>query len=129
MGRVVHFEIPIDRPERAEAFYRDALGWKVERWGPVEYWNLTASGEPGPGADGALTPRSEAPEGVLVYVGVDDIDGATDRVRDAGGTVVTAKMPIPSIGWAARVRDTEGNLIGLFQPDATAPGPAGDIGG
>ena len=120
MGRVVHFEIPIDDPERAQAFYRDALGWKVQRWGPVEYWNVTTGEEPGPGVDGALTPRPQAPEGVLVYVGVQDLDAALDRVKQAGGSTVAAKTPIPSVGWSAHVRDTEGNLIGLFQEDQAA---------
>ncbi|WP_281401134.1 VOC family protein [Actinokineospora xionganensis] len=32
-------------------------------------------------------------------------------------------MPIPSIGWSAHVRDTEGNLIGLFQGDENVPVP------
>ena len=26
-GRVVHFEIPFDDAERAQAFYRQAFGW------------------------------------------------------------------------------------------------------
>jgi uncharacterized protein len=34
-----------------------------------------------------------------------------------GGTLVTEKLPIPAMGWSARFRDTEGNLIGLFQMD------------
>jgi predicted enzyme related to lactoylglutathione lyase len=45
MTRVVHFDIPIDDPEWANAFYEAALGWNVERWGPVEYWILTIGRE------------------------------------------------------------------------------------
>lgn len=36
-GKVVHFEIPIDDGDRAVAFYREAFGWSLERWGP---WNI-----------------------------------------------------------------------------------------
>lgn len=82
---------------------------------------MTTGAAPGPGAEGALTPRAEAPEGVVVYVGVDDIDSALLGVEDAGGTVVTGKLPIPTMGWSARFRDTEGNLIGLFQTDPSVP--------
>lgn len=32
-GKVVHFEIPIDDPDRAVAFYAQALGWSLDRWG------------------------------------------------------------------------------------------------
>lgn len=122
MSRVVHFEIPIDDPDRASTFYHAVFGWEAQKWGPVQYWPLTTGQEPGigPGAEGALTPRVEAPEGVLVYVDVDDVDAALKTVADAGGTVVHAKSPIQSIGWSAHVRDTEGNLIGLFQSDESA---------
>jgi uncharacterized protein len=119
-SRVVHFEIPIDDPDRAGSFYGSVFGWNVAKWGPVDYWTMTTGEEPGIGAEGALLPRAESPEGVLVYVGVDDIDRVLAAVRDAGGSVVTHKAPIPTMGWSARFRDTEGNLVGLFQEDATA---------
>lgn len=124
-SRVVHFEIPIDEPDRAGAFYRRVFGWTVAKWGPVDYWTMTTGAPPGPGAEGALTPRAEAPEGVLVYVGVEDIDAALRSVQDAGGTLVTGKFPIPTMGWSARFRDPEGNVVGLFQTDPTVPLPPG----
>ena len=126
-SRVVHFEIPIDEPDRAGAFYRNVFGWNVAKWGPIDYWTMTTGAAPGPGAEGALTPRGEAPEGVVVYVEVDDIDRALHSIQDAGGTVLTDKLPIPTMGWSARFRDTEGNLIGLFQTDPTVPFPGTDV--
>ena len=63
----------------------------------------------------------------MVYVGVDDIDHALRSIQDGGGTVVTGKSPIPTMGWSARFRDTEGNLIGLFQTDPTVPLPGTDM--
>jgi predicted enzyme related to lactoylglutathione lyase len=128
-SRVVHFEIPIDDAERASAFYRSVFGWDVAKWGPIDYWTMTTGAEPGPGAEGALTPRTEATEGVAVYVGVDDIEDALVRITRAGGTPLTEKMPIPTMGWTAQFRDPEGNLIGLFQSDPTVPMPEGVIPG
>lgn len=119
-SRVVHFEIPIDDPDRAGGFYGKVFGWNVAKWGPADYWTMTTGEEPGIGAEGALIPRAEASDGVLVYVGVDDIDRALAGVRDSGGSVVTDKTPIPAMGWSARFRDTEGNVVGLFQEDAAA---------
>ncbi|MFS8105211.1 VOC family protein [Lentzea alba] len=122
MSRVVHFEIPVDDPERAGEFYGAVFGWEAHKWGPQDYWTMATGQEPGtgPGAEGALTPRAEAPEGVLVYVDVEDVDTALAMVEKAGGSVVHGKMPIPTIGWSAHVRDSEGNLIGLFQSDESA---------
>jgi uncharacterized protein len=123
VSRVMHFEVPVDDPVRAGDFYREVFGWHVEKWGPVDYWSMTTGAEPGPGAEGALTLRSEAPEGVRVYVGVDDIDRALERVTETGGVVLTGRTPIPTVGWSAIFRDTEGNAIGLFQPDPSVPAP------
>jgi predicted enzyme related to lactoylglutathione lyase len=123
-SRVVHFEIPIDEPERAGAFYREVFGWNVAKWGSVDYWTMTSGAEPGPGAEGALMPRKESPEGVMVYVNVEDIDRAMDTIKAAGGTMLTGKMPIPTMGWSAHFRDTEGNKVGLFQHDPSVPASA-----
>jgi predicted enzyme related to lactoylglutathione lyase len=122
-SRVVHFEIPIDEPERAGTFYRDVFGWKVDQWDAQEYWTVsTGANEPGTG--GALAPRKDVPEGVVVYVSVDNIDQAMDKIKQAGGTLMTEKMPIPTMGWSAHFRDTEGNMVGLFQEDTTVAMPA-----
>ena len=123
-SRVIHFEIPVDDPDRAARFYGDVFGWSVDKWGPADYWTMTTGDPPGPGAEGALTPRAEAPEGVVVYIGVSDIDEAMRRVRAAGGDALTASLPVPGMGWMAHVRDPEGNVIGLFQEDSAAAGGA-----
>lgn len=122
-SRVIHFDIPIDDPTRAGTFYSSVFGWSITPWGPIPYWPMTTGAEPGPGAEGALAPRDDTPEGVMVYVSVDDIVEALTRVTAAGGAVVTERMPVPTIGWTARFRDTEGNLIGLIQEDPSVALP------
>ena len=37
MGRVVHFEIHADDPERAVGFYTGVFGWTVNRFGDQPY--------------------------------------------------------------------------------------------
>ena len=32
MARVVHFELAVDDPDRAAAFWRDAFGWEVRHF-------------------------------------------------------------------------------------------------
>ncbi len=123
-NRVVHFDIPISDSDRANRFYRDVFGWKTSRWGPVDYWSVTTGPSDAPGIDGALSAEFESPDGVVVYVAVEDIDAALARVADAGGTVLTGKREIPAVGWNALFRDSEGNLIGLFEEAAAEP-PAG----
>jgi predicted enzyme related to lactoylglutathione lyase len=117
MSKIVHFEIPVDDPDRATAFYRDVLGWEVSRFGDAPYWLVKAGPEDEPGADGALTGRDEIHQSPVVIAGVDDVDAALTRVERAGGHVVQGKFPIPGVGWSAYVRDPEGNTIGLFQAE------------
>lgn len=53
------------------------------------------------------------------------IDAALGRVAAAGGELVGTKTPIPTIGWSALFRDTEGNLVGMFPDDPSVPTPKG----
>lgn len=120
-GSVVHFEIPVDDPERAVAFYRTALGWSLERWGPIEYWTTEPSD--GVGIGGALSRRDVSSPTLIVYVGVEDVDVALAAIEAAGGRRLSDRMPIPGVGWTAVFEDTEGNRVGLFQDDPTTPVP------
>ncbi len=126
-GKVVHFEIPIDNGDRATAFYEQAFGWSLERWGPVEYWTTTA-GE-GDGIGGALAKRSDDVPSLMFYIEVGDIDSALEAVETAGGTRLTERMPIPTVGWSAFFEDTEANKVGLFQADPNVPMPEDGIAG
>ena len=69
-----------------------------------------------PGAiNGGILPRpKEAPHPTL-YVAVPSVNAAIKKVEGAGGRVVTPHTPIPGMGAYARIADTEGNVIGLFE--------------
>ena len=123
MPKIVHFEIPVDDPQRATAFYHDVLGWEVSRFGEEPYWLVRAGGEDEPGADGALVHREEVHQSPVLIAGVADIDDVLSRVQKSGGDVVVGKQPIPGMGWAAYARDPEGNTIGFFQSDPQAAAP------
>lgn len=119
MSRVIHFEIPVDDPDRAQKFYGNVFGWNIASWGgPADYWLATTGPDEAPGINGALTRRTGtwAP----VHVAVDSIDDALRKIEEAGGEAMTAKMPIPGVGYMAYCRDTEGNAIGIFQEAAAA---------
>lgn len=119
-ARAIHFEIPVDDPDRAIRFYRAAIGWDPRRWGEIPYWTVADSATPEPGIAGALIPRSEAPQGLLLYVSVEDVDAVVKKAEEAGGRIVSPRQAVPGIGWMARINDSEGNLIGLIQEDHAA---------
>ena len=122
MDKVVHFEIPFDDKVRAMKFYSDSFGWQLNEIPEMDY--VIASTvetdeqqmptEPGAINGGMFQRPADAPN-PTIYVGVDSIEQTLDKVTNAGGTVVTPKTPIPGMGAFARVADTEGNVVGVFQ--------------
>jgi len=127
MPRPIHFEIQAENTERAIKFYRDLFGWEFSQWGKEPYW-LVKTGEKGtPGIDGGLMPRRgpgpvdmQAVNAFVCTVDVADCDAIAKRVAEVGGKLVVPKMPIPTVGWLAYAKDTEGNMFGFMQMDANA---------
>ena len=121
MARVVHFELAVDDPDRASAFYQNVLGWKVMKWdGPMDYWLLSTGEEGEPGIDGALTRRQEDWPSVVNTVDVASLDAAVAAVEVNGGSVMQPKTAVPGIGYLAYVADTEGNVFGMMESDTSA---------
>lgn len=121
-GRVVHFEVPTDDQDRAKNFYSSAFGWKLTPMPEMDYTTVvtTATGEQGmpsePGAiNGGMFHREGELSSPIVTVEVDDIDATLEKIDGLGGTTVTDKQEIPDMGFYAYFRDSEGNLMGLWQ--------------
>jgi predicted enzyme related to lactoylglutathione lyase len=121
MARVVHFELPVDDPDRAVSFYRNVFGWQISKWaGPTDYWLVTTGPQGEPGIDGALTRRQAGFMSTVNTVGVDALADAVAKVEANGGKVLLPKMAVEGVGWLAYVQDTEGNNFGLLQDDPAA---------
>ena len=125
MGRLVHFEIPADDPQRAIDFYEAVLGWSAQRYdSEVPYWLVSTGDEGEPGINGAVMPRqgepselAKAPRAFVCTAHVDDLDAAIKSVESNGGRFDGQRMTIPGVGEHAYVLDTEGNTFGLMQPE------------
>ena len=126
--RVVHFEIHADQPDRAIAFYSGLFGWKFDKWeGPMPYWLVTTGPDSERGINGGLTvrrgPRPAEGQPLNAYgctIAVDNLDALIAKTPGLGGGIVLPKMPIPSVGWLAYAKDTEGNIFGMIQNDPGA---------
>jgi uncharacterized protein len=129
VARVVHFEIQADDLERARAFYAAAFGWTFTDWSQVTgspYLGVT-TGEGTPGIDGGMLQRpapAPAPEqgtnAFVCTIEVDDFDAVAARIVEAGGQVALPKYALPGMAWQGYFLDTEGNTIGIHQPDPSA---------
>ena len=130
MGRIVHFEIHASEPQTLIDFYTELLGWSFSRWGEVDYWVITTGGPDRPGIDGGLLPRrggrpeeTAAVNAFVCTAEVESVDQAVALATARGGIVAFPKAPVPGVGWLAYVKDPDGNIVGLLEPDADAPAP------
>ena len=126
MDKVQHFEIPVDDIARAKKFYEDVFGWGTMEFPMpgMQYVGLHTGAvdekqmpkEAGFINGGMFQRSPKFPlKGPTVAMTVEDIDMALDKVKAAGGTVAMEKMQIADMGLYAYVKDTEGNIIGIWQ--------------
>ncbi|MFC9561827.1 VOC family protein [Agromyces sp. NPDC056965] len=128
MPGIVHFEIPADDQDRARAFYRAAFDWTLDLVPGMDYTNVVttpvdeATQQPlAPGAiNGGMFQRAERLTTPILTVDVDDIDASLERITELGGSVVSARAPVPGMGWFAYFEDSEGNILGLWTTDPSA---------
>ena len=125
MDSIVHFEIPVDDRKRAENFYSKAFGWKSTRMPDFDYAMVgtvetSEDGTPNkPGAiNGGMPKRGSPVEHIVVTISVQDIDTALQTIEKLGGRTVQKRMPVGDMGFTAYFKDTEGNVVGLWQPSS-----------
>jgi hypothetical protein len=125
MDKVVHFEIPVDDRARAKEFYASVFDWDVEDQdmgggtvyttvGTVEVDEKMTPKEPG-AINGGLMDRTKDTPAPVVTIGVDAIDDSLKKVEASGGTTITPRTPIPNMGAFAYFKDSEGNVVGLWE--------------
>jgi uncharacterized protein len=126
MDKVVHFEIPVDDVARAKEFYGSIFDWQLndmDMGGGNVYTTVATTPvdeqsrlplEPGAINGGLFRRTSDIPTPVIT-IGVDGIDDSLKKVEAGGGSVVQPRTEIPDMGAFAYFKDSEGNLIGLWE--------------
>jgi hypothetical protein len=112
---ITWFEIPATDFARAVRFYETILGTAMRH--EAAWPSLAIFPYEQPGISGAIAYADNlkpGSDGVVIYLNCDGkFDAVLNRVEKAGGTIVEPKTHLPSVGWIAQIRDTEGNRIGL----------------
>ena len=105
-------------PDTGAAFYAELFGWELEDrmppGAPGKYYVARIRGED----VGAVSSQPEgAPEAAVwnTYVWVEDADETADKVRTAGGTVLTEPFDVPGAGRMATFADPEGAAFCVWQ--------------
>jgi hypothetical protein len=113
-GKFVWFELVSKDPKKAQAFYGDVLGWKVQAF-PMgdQTYEMIYAGDTMIG--GYAAPKSDRPSHWISYVSVEDVDAAVKAAAANGGKVVDAPYEIPGVGRTARIADPQGAEICPFK--------------
>ena len=114
-GKFVWFELVSKDPKRAQVFYSEVLGWKVQAF-PMgdQTYQMIYAGDTMIG--GYAAPKSDRqPSHWISYVSVADVDAAVRAAAANGGKVVDAPYEIPGVGRTARIADPQGAEICPFK--------------
>lgn len=123
MNKVVHFEIPFDDQKRAQKFYQDVFGWQINKFEGMDYWiahtcevdqKSMMPKETG-AINGGLTKRDSSGPNPVIVIDVPNLDEHIKKIETAGGKLVMPKIQVGEFGLYSRVKDTEGNIIGIWQ--------------
>ena len=124
MDGVNLFNIPVDDMARAKEFFSKTFGWDFMATGmdgdhhfattvPTDENGLPT--EPG-GINGGILQRGAYEQQVIsIFIKVSSIEETIKEVEKNGGSLVLAKVPIADFAYLAQIKDTEGNLISLWE--------------
>lgn len=128
MSRVIHFEIYASDPEPLIDVYAALPGWTFAKQEAMDFWLIDTGPADQPGIEGGLVRRpvagpaeSQAVNAFICTVEVDALDESLATSTRLGGLVALPKMPVPGVGWLADVKDPDGNILGLLEPDPATP--------
>jgi uncharacterized protein len=115
-GELSFFEIGVGDAERGRTFYEGLFGWTFEP-GPTEGYTIST-----PNLRGGMHGGDEGASPYLFFR-VDDIEAASDRVRELGGEVEMipgegTEESAAEFGHFRLCRDDQGSSFGMHQPPA-----------
>jgi len=107
-----YIEFSVTDMAEAKRFYAAAFDWKFNDYGP-DYAGIQKEA----GEAGGLRLVSEVTTGgPLVVLYSNDLDRTLERVREAGGRIVTEPFQFPG-GRRFQFEDPSGNQLGVYAAD------------
>jgi predicted enzyme related to lactoylglutathione lyase len=118
-GRFVWYELTTTDADAAKAFYANVVGWGLRDASTpgADYTLFTAGEVPVAGLMGlpAEARKMGAQPRWTGYVGVDDVDAATARLKLLGGTVYVPPTDVPDVSRFAIVADPQAATLALVK--------------
>jgi uncharacterized protein len=122
MDKVQHFEIPVDNLNRAKKFYKDTFKWNIKDMPEVSYTIVYTGKTNNKGMieekgviNGGMMKRNTKIKSTVITITVESIDNSIKIIKKNGGKSIMDKMPVGDVGFMAYIKDSEGNIIGLWE--------------
>jgi len=113
----VWFDLSTSDLDAAKTLYSDLFGWTYQDSGP-EMGHYTMAFSNGRAA-AAIAPKMPGQESAPVvwttYFGVSDAAATSERITDAGGSMMFEPMQVGDVGHMAIAMDPDGAAFGLWQ--------------
>ncbi len=120
-GRLSHFEIYGDEPDTLADFYREVLGWRIERVEGVDYWRISTAAETNVlGAGGIARRPAFEQTGWMNFIEVGSLDATLEAAQRLGGAILKEKTAVPRTAWHAVIADPAGNSFLVWEADPLA---------
>ncbi len=125
-SKVTHFEIPVDKKDRAKKFYSEVFDWKMLGMPgaiPEQEYTMAIGAKTDENGmtieraaiNGGIIQREKPLVNPIITIEVEDIDAILSKVKKNGGKVTVKKTAMGDVGAYACFEDTEGNVMGLWQ--------------
>lgn len=120
-GAPIWYELSTPDVNGAQKFYTDVVGLSIaksEMEGTGDYRILTAPD--GAQVGGIMMPPAGAQlkPGWYSYIGVQDVDGTAEKIKQLGGGVLMDPIDIPNIGRFALAADPQGMVFYIMRADS-----------
>ena len=121
-GKLVWVDLVTTDPGKAAAFYATVFGWQAKQFADDGYIELLHDGQPV-----CAVVRFEDGEAQvgdarwLVSISVEDVDAATKRAANNGGTVLESATDLPGRGRYSVISDSQGAVLMLLRATGGDP--------
>ena len=114
--KIDYVEFPSQDRALTSTFFQTAFGWGIVSYGP-DYDALTDAG-----IDGGVDQGEHRVSATMAIIRTDDLDGAEQRIRGAGGTITRPQFDFPG-GRRFHFREPGGgNELAVWTPSNPSEG-------
>lgn len=120
VGKFVWHEHTSTDAAKAKEFYTELFGWELEEFpGEMDYTIIKANGR---SHGGFAQPEGAPPPHWAGYVLVENADETAGKAKAAGGSAIMEPFDVPEVGRLAILKDPQGAVFSIIQPDMDAAG-------